>query len=279
MDTSQLIQRKIPSSGEQIPVIGLGTWQTFDVGRDASKRETLEEVLKLFVEGGGKLIDSSPMYGSAEEVVGELAAKAAVLSTLFMATKVWTSGEEKGRKQMTHSMELLHASPLDLMQVHNLVDYKTHLKTLQAWKEEGKIRYTGITHYTTASYPELIRVMKEYPVDFVQFNYSLQTREAEKTLLPLAADLGVGVLINRPTEGGNLFSRVKGKELPDWAIEFDCHSWAQFFLKYVVSHPAVSCAIPATANPRHLKDNMQAGHGKLPDERQRKEMANYFDNL
>ena len=279
MKSTQLIEKTIPASGEQIPAIGLGTWQTFDVGPTSSERENLKEVLKLFVEAGGRMIDASPMYGRAEEVVGELASTTGVKDSLFMATKVWTSGEENGRKQMSHSMEFLRADPLDLMQVHNLVDYKTHLKTLQAWKEEGKIRYTGITHYTTAAYPELMRVMREYPVDFVQFNYSLQTREAEERLLPFAAELGVAVIINRPTEGGSLFPRIKGKGLPAWAEEFDCYSWAQFFLKYVISHPAVSCAIPATAKPEHLKDNMQAGFGKLPDDAQRKEMVKFFKSM
>ena len=279
MKSTQLIEKTIPASGEQIPALGLGTWQTFDVGPTSSERENLKEVLRLFVEAGGRMIDTSPMYGRAEEVVGELASTTGVKDSLFMATKVWTSGEENGRKQMSHSMNFLRAEPLDLIQVHNLVDYKTHLKTLQAWKEEGKIRYSGITHYTTEAYPELMRVMKEYPVDFVQFNYSLQTREAEEHLLPLAAELGVAVIVNRPTEGGSLFSRIKGKGLPAWAEEFDCYSWAQFFLKYVISHPAVSCAIPATAKPEHLKDNMQAGRGKLPDDAQRKEMVKFFKRM
>lgn len=273
-----IIQKTIPASGEKIPAIGMGTWQTFDVGNSASKRENLEEILKLFVELGGKVIDSSPMYGSSEEVVGALASKLDLLPELFMATKVWTTGEEKGRQQMKESMDLLKVSKLDLMQVHNLLDYKVHLKTLQNWKEEGRIRYIGITHYTTSSYPDLMRVMKEYPVDFVQFNYSIQTREAEDSILPFAADQGVAVIINRPYEGGSLFSRTKGKELPSWADEIGCQSWGQFFLKYIISHPAVTCAIPATDNPRHLKDNMGALYGALPDEATRKKMVNYFKN-
>lgn len=279
MMEQQIIERTIPSSGEKIPAIGMGTWQTFDVGDSASGRAALEEVLKLFVETGGKLVDSSPMYGSSEEVVGELASKLELHPSLFMATKVWTTGEEKGRQQMQQSMDLLKVSTLDLMQVHNLVDYKTHLNTLRSWKEEGKIRYIGVTHYTTSAYPELMRVMKEYPLDFVQFNYSIQTREAENSILPFAADQGVAVIINRPFEGGNVFYRTKGKDLPAWATDFDCHSWGQFFLKYIISHPAVTCAIPATANPKHLKDNMGAGHGRLPDEATRRKMVDYFNSL
>lgn len=279
MTAQQITERTIPSSGEKIPAIGMGTWQTFDVGNSASQRSKLEEVLQLFVDEGGKLVDSSPMYGSSEKVVGELAARLGLHSSLFMATKVWTRGEEKGRQQMQDSMELLKVPVLDLMQVHNLIDYKAHLKTLSAWKEEGKIRYIGITHYTTSAYPELMKVMKEFPVDFVQFNYSIQTREAENSILPFAADQGAAVIINRPFEGGSIFSRVKGKELPAWATDFDCHSWGQFFLKYIISHPAVTCAIPATDNPRHLKDNMGAAYGSLPDEATRKKMVDYFSGL
>ncbi len=196
-----------------------------------------------------------------------------------MATKVWISGEQKGVEQMQDSIDLLKVHTLDLMQVHNLVDYKTHLKTLSGWKKEGKVRYIGITHYTTSAYPDLMRVMKEYPLDFVQFNYSILTREAEKSILPLAADRGVAVIINRPFEGGNMFARVKNKALPEWAAEFDCQSWGQYFLKYIISHPAVTCAIPATAKPNHLLDNMGAARGALPDEAMRKNMAKYFDGL
>lgn len=274
-----MIEKTIPLSGEKIPAIGMGTWQTFDVGNSVSERAALKEVLQIFVEKGGKLIDSSPMYGSSEEVVGTLAAEMGMQDALFMATKVWTTGEEKGRQQMQQSMNLLKAHTLDLMQVHNLVDYKTHLKTLRRWKEEGKLRYMGITHYTTSAYPELMRVIKEYPVDFVQFNYSLQTREAERALLPLAAEHGVAVLVNRPFEGGSMFSRTKEKALPVWAADFDCHSWSHFFLKYIIAHPAVTCAIPATAKPGHLKDNMGAAYGRLPDEASRKKMVDYFSGL
>ncbi len=277
--SQQIILKSIPATGEKLPAIGMGTWQTFDVGSAAEKRTSLEEILKIFVESGGKLIDSSPMYGSSEEVVGALAQKLGLHPSLFVATKVWTSGERDGIAQMNSSSKLLKSPKLDLMQVHNLVDYKTHLKTLNTWKEEGKIRYIGITHYTTSSYPDLMRVMKEYKVDFVQFNYSIQTREAEKTILPFAADSGVAVIINRPFEGGSLFARTKGKDLPAWAADFNCSSWSQFFLKYIISHPAVTCAIPATDKPHHLKDNMAAMYGALPDEATRAKMVKFFESI
>lgn len=270
------ILKTIPVSGEQLPAIGMGTWQTFDAGQSASKREALAEVLRLFVESGGRLIDSSPMYGSAEEVAGELAQKLGVQEKLFVATKVWTRGEEEGRRQIAESMALLKTPVIDLMQVHNLVDYKVQLKTLRALKEAGKVRYIGITHYTTSAYPDLMRVIGEFPVDFVQFNYSMQTREAEKALLPFAAEKGVAVIINRPFEGGSLFSGVKGKPLPGWAADFDCKSWGQFFLKWIISHPAVTCAIPSTANPKHLSDNMGAIYGALPDAATRNKMLQYL---
>lgn len=271
-----LIEKVIPSTGEKLPAIGMGTWQTFDVGIDSEKIKDLQEVLKIFVAEGGKVIDTSPMYGKSEEIVGELSTQLGLHNNLFLATKVWTSGEQQGIKQMKESARLLETDKIDLMQVHNLVDYKVHLKILKNLKEEGKIRYIGITHYTTGAYPELMKVMKDYNVDFVQFNYSIQTREAENNILPFAADHGVAVIINRPYEGGNLFAQVKGKKLPDWAEEFDCSSWGQYFLKYIISHPSVTCAIPATDNPKHLKDNMGAMKGRLPDEKTRKMMVDYF---
>lgn len=275
----QPIFKTIPVSGEKLPAIGMGTWQTFDAGNSAEKRETLAEVLRLFVESGGRLIDSSPMYGSAEEVAGDLAQELGVQEKLFVATKVWTRGEEEGRRQIAESMALLKAPVIDLLQVHNLVDYKVQLKTLKALKEAGKIRYIGITHYTSSAYPDLMRVMGEFPVDFVQFNYSMQSRQAEKSLLPFAADKGVAVVINRPFEGGSLFTRVKGKPLPEWAAEFDCNSWGQFFLKWIIAHPAVTCAIPATANPKHLRDNMGALYGALPNAATRNKMLEYLQGF
>jgi diketogulonate reductase-like aldo/keto reductase len=245
-------------------VIGLGTWQTFDVGGGAA-REPLRQVLRRFVELGGRLVDSSPMYGQAESVVGELASELALRDKLFVATKVWTSGREAGLAQMEESLRRLRGARLDLMQVHNLVDWRTHLRTLTDWKRAGRVRYIGVTHYTAGAYGELEQVIKSEPLDFVQLNYSVVEREAERRLLPLAAERGLAVLVNRPFAEGALFRRVRGQTLPSWAPEAGCHSWAQLFLKWIVAHPAVTCVIPATSRPEHLEDNMQAGVGRLPD--------------
>lgn len=274
-----LSQRTIPSSGEKLPIIGLGTWQVFDVGSSAAEREPLEQVLARFVGLGGRVIDSSPMYGRAEQVIGDIAAKLHLRDALFLATKVWTSGKEEGIASMERSLARLQTKRLELMQVHNLVDARTHLATLRSWKEQGRVRYIGITHYTSSSYPEVVKLLRTEKIDFVQINYSLGERDAEKEILPLAQDRGVAVLANRPFGGGDLFSQVRQKTLPDWAAEFDCHSWAQFLLKWVVAHPAVTCAIPATANVRHLEDNMQAGIGRLPDARQRQRMVDLISQL
>jgi diketogulonate reductase-like aldo/keto reductase len=274
-----IITKPIPSTGELLPVIGMGTWQTFDLGPSDANRASAKEVLKSFVGLGGKLIDSSPMYGNSEGVVGDLATELSVQKSLFMATKVWTSGETAGQAQMEESMKLLRCKPIDLMQVHNLLDYKTHYQTLRKWKEEGKIRYIGITHYTSGAHASLTAILKKDPVDFVQVNYSLETREAEEYLLPLAIEKKVAVIINRPFESGAIFSKVKGKPLPRWASGFDCESWGQFFLKFIVSHPAVTCAIPATSRVIHLKDNMGACYGRLPDENTRREMIKYMASI
>jgi diketogulonate reductase-like aldo/keto reductase len=267
------LSRAIPRSGEKIPAIGLGTWQTFDVGESESQRAPLREVLKEFVRFGGSVIDSSPMYGESENVVGDVATDTGVHSKLFLATKVWTSGREAGIRQMNESFRKLRSGRMDLMQVHNLVDWRTHLKTLREWKAQGRVRYLGITHYTESAYDELERVMRSEKPDFVQFNYSIVSREAERRLLPLAQELGIAVLVNKPFEKARLFSRVRGKELPGWAAEIDCRSWAQFFLKFILAHPAVTCAIPATSKVAHLKDNMAAGTGRLPDTATREKMA------
>jgi len=274
-----LATRPIPSSAEQLPVVGLGTYQSFGVGADVAEREPLQQVLRLFVEHGGKLVDSSPMYGSSEAVLGDLAAATGVANRLFMATKVWTSGREAGIRQMEESFVRMKVTRMDLMQIHNLLDWKTHLPTLKQWKQAGRIRYTGITHYHSGAYSELERLMKMREFDFVQFNYSIVEREAEERILPLARETGTAVIVNRPFAQASLFSRVRGKQVPEWAAEFDCTSWGQFFLKYILAHPAVTCAIPATAKPEHLLDNMMAGVGKLPDESTRKKMALYIDNL
>ena len=276
---ARLLQRSIPSSGEKLPVIGLGSWQVFDVDSNVAARQPLEQVLARLVALGGRLIDSSPMYGRAEEVIGDLAAKLHLHDSLFLATKVWTAGKTEGIASMERSLARLQTKRLDLMQVHNLVDVQTHLATLRSWKEQGRIRYIGITHYTSGSYPEVAKLLRTETVDFLQINYSLGERDADKEILPLAQDRGVAVLANRPFGGGELFSQVRRKPLPDWTAEFECHSWAQFLLKWIIAHPAVTCAIPATANLRHLEDNMQAGIGLLPDAKQRQRMIDTIAQL
>ncbi len=279
LSNTQVLRRPIHTSGEQLPVIGLGTYQSFAVGSSQQQRDPLREVLREFVRYGGSVIDSSPMYGSSENVVGDLSEELALRSQLFMATKVWISGQAQGIDQMNDSFRKMRVSVMDLMQVHNLVDWRTHAKTLEDWKERGKVRYTGVTHYHSGAYANLESIMKMRRFDFAQFNYSIVEREAEQRLLPAALDTGTAVIINRPFAAGGLFRRVRGEALPPWAAEFDCNSWAQFFLKYVVSHPAVTCAIPATGKPKHLVDNMGAGYGRLPDEATRKRMRAVIDSL
>ena len=268
-----LLTRKIPSSGEPLPVIGLGTWQTFDVGRSQDARAPLAEVLAAFAELGGKLVDSSPMYGNSEEVVGDLAAQLGLQEKLFIATKVWTSGRQEGITQMEDSMRKLRADPIDLMQVHNLVDVNTHLATLREWKLAGRVRYIGVTHYTAGGHDAVARIVETQPLDFIQVNYSVGEREAERRLLPLAKERGVAVIANRPFAGGGLFSRLRGRPLPSWAAEIGCDSWAQVLLKFIVSHPAITFAIPATSKLTHLRDSMKAAFGPLPDEKLRARVA------
>lgn len=274
-----IVRKPIPKTGELLPAIGLGTWQTFNVGGGQTAREPLRKVLQAFVGAGGKVIDSSPMYGRAEGVVGDLAAELAAHTQLFLATKVWTSGREAGVRQMEESFRRTRTQRMDLMQVHNLVDYRTHLETLRRWKAEGRVRYIGVTHYSASAHAELARVMAGEDLDFVQLNYSLAEREAEKQLLPLAIERKLAVLVNRPFAEGQLFGRVRGQPLPPWAAEIGCATWAQFFLKFIVSHSAVTCAIPATSKVAHLADNMGAARGPLPDEKTRERMARYFANL
>jgi diketogulonate reductase-like aldo/keto reductase len=272
--------REIPASGQRIPVIGLGTARTFDVDPDnAAAMRPLEQVLQHFHDGGGRLVDSSPMYGHAESVVGRLAGRLDIAEDLFMATKVWTRGKEAGIEEMERSRERMGGGPLDLIQVHNLVDLQTQLDTLKAWREEGRVRYIGVTHYTVSSHEELTRIVEREPIDFVQFNYNIATRNAEKRLLPAAADNGVATLINEPFEKGSLFGRVSGHALPAWAGELGIESWAQFFLKFIVSHPAVTCAIPATSDPEHSADNIGAARGPLPDADQRERMARLIESM
>lgn len=265
-----MLSRPIPSSGEALPVIGLGTWLQFDVGTAAAERQQLREVLQSMAAQGGKLIDSSPMYGRAEQVVGDLTVGS---NQFFYATKVWTTGRQAGIDQMNTSLRLMRRTTMDLMQVHNLVDYKTHLNTLEAWKAAGKVRYVGVTHYTTSAHDQLEQVIRDHKPDFVQFNYSIRVRNAERRLLDVAREHGVAVIINEPFEKGTLFGAVKDKALPAWAAEYDIHSWGQFFLKYILSHPAVNCVIPGTSNPNHALDNMGAGYGQMPDEKMRAKMV------
>jgi len=268
--------RAIPASGERLPVIGLGTWQTFDVGGDAGARAPLREVLKLFAKG---VVDSSPMYGSSESVAGDLIAELKLREQLFVATKVWTQGRDDGIRQMETSFRRLRVKQMDLMQVHNLVDVSTHAITLRKWKEEKRVRYVGITHYTSSAYGAVERELKANPGDFLQINYSLGEREAEKRILPLAHEKQVAVIVNRPFQEGTLFQRTKSRPLPPWAKEYDINSWAQYFLKWIVSHPAVTCAIPGTGRPDHMRDNLVAGHGRVPDAKGRRRLTEYFDAL
>jgi aryl-alcohol dehydrogenase-like predicted oxidoreductase len=276
---SRQLERAIPSSGERLPVIGLGTWQSFDVGSDPTERGAAKEVLRLFVAAGGRAIDSSPMYGTSEAAVGELAHDLGAQGSLFYATKVWTSGRDAGIAQMETSMRRMRVRRMDLMQVHNLVDVQTHLATLREWKRVDRIRYLGATHYHSGAYREVESLLSRERLDFVQINYSLAEREAEQRLLRVAADNGTAVIINRPFAGGVMFERTRDKPLPDWAREFGVESWAQFFLKWILGNNAVTCAIPATRNPKYLLDNMAAGIGRLPDQAMRKRMSEYFDRL
>lgn len=268
--------RIIPGTGEALPVVGLGTWQAFDV---AGKQgyAALGQVLSRFQASGATLIDSSPMYGRAEQVVGDLTEALEHRERLFFATKVWTTGLQEGLRQMKASAAKMRRPRIDLIQVHNLTDWRTQLTTLHRWKDAGKVRYIGLTHYTDASHEELERLLRIEKVDFVQFNYSIAHRHAELRLLDAAAALGVATLINRPLGEGALFSRVRGRSLPGWAADFGICNWSTYFLKYLTSHPAVTCVIPATANPAHLAENLAAGEGPLPEGADRRRMVEYLD--
>lgn len=274
-----MLTRPIPSTGEAMPVVGFGTWQTFDIGASSAEREPRREVLEELFAAGGRMIDSSPMYGRAEAVVGDLLADMKARDKAFLATKVWTTGEKAGIAQMDASAAKMKAPVIDLMQIHNLVDWRTHLKTLRAWKEAGRFRYIGITHYTTSSLDTLADILAAERLDFVQMGYSLATRAAERRLLPVARDRGVAVIANQPFDSGGMFQKVKGKPLPGWAADYDCASWAQIMLKYLIAHPATTCVIPGTARPEHARDNIGAGRGRLPDEVGRKRIAAAWDAL
>ena len=276
---SNQIFSRIPRTGEQIPVIGMGTSRTFEYGHDTEMLKQLQQVMQTFFDLGGGMIDSSPMYGSAQQVIGELLPKVKGTRNLFAATKVWIDGKEEGIEQMEESRRLWGIKRFDLMQIHNLVDWQTQLETLKEMKASGKIRYIGITTSHGRFHSELSRILKQHDFDFVQLTYNIGNRDVEKPLLEIAQDRGVAVIVNRPYQRGSLFRQVKGKPLPAWAKDFNCESWGQFFLKYAVSHPAVTCAIPATTKIKHMKDNMMAGQGRLPTAQERVKMQKYFESL
>ena len=273
------LTRPLPTIGEQLPVIGMGSWITFDVGDDAAARAQRVEVLRAFFDAGGALVDCSPMYLSAQEVIGHCLARLPDTSALFAATKVWTMTRALGIQQMEASRRLWGVERFDLMQVHNLLDWETHLPTLIEWKAQGRVRYIGVTTSHGRRRDELERIMAGQPIDFVQFIYNMADREAEQRLLPLAAERGLAVIINRPLRRGALFEMVGNSPLPDWAGEIDCANWAQFFLKFIVSHPAVTCAIPATSRVDHMRENMGAAYGRLPDAEMRKRMVQYVESV
>ncbi len=275
--TGSILMRSIPSTGEQIPAVGLGTSDEFE--STGQNLEPLRAVLRRFADLGGTLVDTAPIYGDAETVIGQLVDELGLVDKLFVATKVRTRGKQAGLEQMERSQRLLMKRPLDLMQVHSLVDVETQLANLRRWKEDGRVRYIGITHSRVSAFTELERLMRTETLDFVQLNYSFMEPDAEERLLPLAEDKGIAILANRPFQNGQMFRRVKGKPLPPWAADFDCHSWAQFSLKYILAHPVVTCVIPATSNPDHLIDNMGAGLGRLPDEPTRQRMREYVASL
>jgi len=277
--SSGIVSRPIPASGEHLPLIGLGTWQVFDVGNDRAARAPLREVLDAFAKSGGRMIDSSPMYGTSESVVGDLVAELGLAGKLFVATKVWTSGRAAGIQQMETSFKRLRVQTMDLMQIHNLVDVATHTRTLADWKAKGRVRFVGITHYTSSAYAEVEKWLKAGQYDFLQINYSLAERDAAERLLPLARERKVAVIANRPFAEGAMFRRVRGKPVPEWAKEAGMATWAQYFLKWIVSHPAVTCTIPGTGKAEHLADNLAAGSGPLPGEALRTKMAEHFDSL
>ncbi len=274
-----IIKRVVPSTGVEIPVIGLGSWLTFDAGAVRSRRENVFRVMQAFFDRGGGMIDSSPMYSSSQEVIGAGLKQISNTENLFSATKVWIPGRRTGIWQMEGALDHWGLKAFDLIHVHNLVDWKTHLPWLRQWKQAGIVRHIGVSTSHGRRHAELLGLMSGEPLDFVQFTYNMNHREAENRLLPMAAARGLAVVINRPFDGGSLFRRVRGKQLPDWASGIDCKNWAQFFLKFIVSHPAVTCAIPATSNVDHLHENMGALHGDLPDAAMRAEMAAYFNQL
>ncbi|SMF16187.1 Aldo/keto reductase [Alteromonadaceae bacterium Bs31] len=271
--------RTIPSSGVKIPAIGMGSWLTFDITPEGPAFETRVKILKEFFKHGGALIDSSPMYGRSEQVIGRCLEKLNFPPSCFSATKVWTTGREAGIAEMETSRTLWKIPGFSLLQIHNLLDWKNHMHTLQDWKEKGRVQYIGITTYGGLRHSEMEMIMKAYPIDFIQLTYNILDREAEQRLLPLAAEKNIGVIANRPFQGGSLFSYVSNKKLPAWAGEIDCNNWAQFFLKYITSHPHITCAIPATSQVSHMQENMGALMGKQPNPSHRAQMEQYFSKI
>ncbi|MEO1011049.1 MAG: aldo/keto reductase [Bacteroidota bacterium] len=272
-------ERSIPVSGEKLPIVGLGTWQTFDIGNSPDELEIRQELLAKMNQYGGRVIDSSPMYGSSEAIVGRAASQLQTRDAFFYATKVWTTGKQEGMAQMNASLGKMQRKTMDLMQIHNLVDWQTHVKTLRAWKGQGKIRYWGITHYVDSAHATLEKIIRKEKPDFAQFNYSINSRHAEKSLFGICQENRTAVIINQPYDSGFLFRQVKGKKLPAWAADYDIKSWGQYFLKFILSQEAVTCAIPGTSKPKHVIDNMGAGYGKLPDDIGREKMATYLKSL
>lgn len=265
-------RRRIPSTGALLPVVGCGTWRTFDVGASTAEREQIAGVLRVLFEAGGSVIDTSPMYGAAEQVLGDALAAMGSRPQAFIATKVWTTGQAPGIEQMRRSMALLRTDRIELMQVHNLVDWRTQLRTLREWKRDARIQYLGLTHYTPSAHDELEAILRREPVDFVQIDYSIADRAAERRLLPLAADRGIAVIVNQPFGGGGLLRTLGDRPLPGWAADIGCRSWAQVLLKFVLAHPAVTCVIPGSGKPEHMRDNVAAGFGVLPDAALRQRM-------
>lgn len=278
-ESNHLILSKIPSTGEQLPSVGMGSYQTFNIDRTSEKNTELSQVLTSFFNLGGQLVDSSPMYGQSEMALGRLISEITPKPKVFAASKVWTFGQEAGQKAIEETQRRMQVDKMDLMQIHNLRDWKVQLKTLNQLKQAEKLRYTGITTSFLGQYDEFEAVMQKEKLDFIQLNYNIKVREAEKRLLPLAQDKGIGVIVNMPFEKGGLFKFVRSAPLPEWAGEIDCKTWGQFFLKFIISHPAVTCVIPATSKVAHMIDNMQAMQGKLPDDAMRKKMLTYFDTI
>jgi diketogulonate reductase-like aldo/keto reductase len=275
---SKMRTRPIHASGEELPVIGLGTYSVFDVESTTDAIEVRKGIVDLLLGAGGSVIDTSPMYNRAEKVIGDVVRAGSAGDAMFFATKVWTDGRDSGIAQMNRSAELMNTHVIDLMQVHNLRDTGVHMRTIREWQEQGRIRYSGLTHYTAGALDALEGEMRKHKPQFIQINYSLAERDADQRLLPQARDLGIAVLINRPYAGGRLFAAVSGKPLPPWAAPFAA-SWGQFFLKFIISHPAVTCAIPATSKPRHMADNLEAGFGELPDAAVRARMIEFIQGL